>query len=85
MKSFSRREIVGLLGLGVLATLGCAESNEADAERARKSAGNPGAPNPDSKVDNTPAPVPKTQEEYGKLQKNPFQGAGYPGAKAQKK
>ena len=83
MKSFSRRDLVGVLGLGVLATLGCGPDNESEAEAARKSAGDPGTPSPDSKF--TPPPAPKSQEEWMKNKGNAYEGTGYPGAKPAKK
>lgn len=84
MKSLTRREVVGLLGLAALATVGCAPDNEGEAELARKSAGDPGKANPNSKTV-APPPVPKSQEEWMKNKGNAYQGTGYPGAKPEAK
>lgn len=84
MKSYTRREVVGLLGLAALATVGCAEDNESEAEKLRKTAGDPGPADPKSKPD-APGPTPKTQEDMMPKSSNPYEGAGYPGAKSQPK
>lgn len=84
MKSFTRRDLVGLLGLGALATLGCGVDNESEAEAARKAGGDPGPINPKSKVQ-APPPPPTSQRDLMPTEGNPYAGTGYPGAKAQKK
>jgi hypothetical protein len=81
MKSFYRKIGFSMLGLAILGTTGCQESNESLVdEQARKTAG--------AKVESTPPP--KSQAEFGQASQktNPFakgSGSGYPGTGAARK
>ncbi len=83
MKIYSRRNVLGILGIGMLGLAGCTEDNETAANAVSKSAGDPGPINPNSKAD-TPPPPPKSQEEWMKSKGDPLKGSGYPGASKKK-
>jgi hypothetical protein len=86
VKRFIRVFGTALFGLAVLTMNGCATDNETEADAAKKTAGDPGAPNPKA-VTTTPKdePPPQTQAEYYQRRGDPYKAM--PGAerKAPKK
>jgi hypothetical protein len=84
VKTFTHGLCLVVVALLMMSMTGCAD-NEAEATKLSKSAGDPGAPNPNAIPPST-QPQATTVEEYAKRslenqQKLSKKGSGYPGAK----
>lgn len=82
MKWIMRGLTIALLCVGTFGALGCEASNETEADRLTKTAGDPGKPDPKGLPKETQPPAKTQQEQYKRQmqrQMDMFRKGSYPG------